>query len=503
MKYTYICHHCISYQTNDLSDMIKHYKRKTHCKCNYIFSYDESNYLSRRKYVFNIDTSNFVNNDYIFIITHYTNNINIINDDYKSAYLQKEKEEEKEEKENSIYTSYDSNHSLQIEDNNSCIKLSEYSNGNILDFLKNVVSSSMTSSYLKPLVYKNFLQESSEIKEELEEVFEIPDIITLDFVEKNKNNHLLIDKIIKKYNSEIIQIDINSELSKIKYNLILYDLKKDKFICDKCNSDYTHINSIKRHFKKNTCIKRKKVIDILNNCNAINEHIIKNEELKKDIYNTYVNNTQNIQNNNNNNNNMNNNTYNLSIKDFIHDNYDLSHITNNFYAQKDCFLYHNFLRVIMENKKNQNIYFLDKEAIIYTDRGLNKMSSDKAGYLILDKLSQSFSQLLYRQDDETQNFYSFIQKYYYVIKGHYKHDTIFKDYDVDLRQFVYTANSSSFRSRDRYLSKMITTLQPIQDSTRTNMNIHIDNLHTIYTLNPNIEDFASVKMRYRDLKDKD
>jgi hypothetical protein len=157
----------------------------------------------------------------------------------------------------------------------------------------------------------------------------------------------------------------------------------------------------------------------------------------------------------------------------------------------------------MENKKNQNIYFLDKEAIIYTDRGLNKMSSDKAGYLILDKLSQSFNQLLYRQDDETQNFYAFIQKYYYVIKGHYKHDTIFKDYDVDMRQFVYTANSSSFRSRDRYLSKMITTLQPIQDSTRTNMNIHIDNLNTIYTLNPNIEDFASVKMRYRDLKDKD
>jgi hypothetical protein len=211
-------------------------------------------------------------------------------------------------------------------------------------------------------------------------------------------------------------------------------------------------------------------------------------------------NTQNILNKNSN---TRNNTYNVSIKDFISDNYDISHIKNDFYQRKDFFLYPNFLRVIMENKKNQNILFVNGEAIIYTDNELNKMSSEKAGYLILDKLDQSFQELLYKQDDETRKYYSFITKYYYVIKGHYKHDTIFKDYDVNDRRFVYTASSNLFRSRDKYLTKMVGVLDFFHDSAKENMYINIDQIKNIHTLNPNIEDFASIKMRYRDLRDRD
>ncbi len=227
------------------------------------------------------------------------------------------------------------------------------------------------------------------------------------------------------------------------------------------------------------------------------------------IHNNSINNnyTQNINNNNtqniNNNNNTNHNTYNVSIKDFVSDNYDISHIKDDFYEQKDFFLYPNFLRMIMENKKNQNIIFSSGEAIIYTDNELNKMSSDKAGYLILDKLNQSFNQLFYRQNDETKEYYKFISKYYYVIKGHYKHDTIFKDYDVNTQQFVYTASSNLFRSRDKYLTKIIGVLDPFKDSAKENMYLNIDQIKNIPVLNPNIEDFASTKMRYRDLKDKD
>jgi hypothetical protein len=157
----------------------------------------------------------------------------------------------------------------------------------------------------------------------------------------------------------------------------------------------------------------------------------------------------------------------------------------------------------MENEKNQNIFFSDKEAIIYSDNELNKMSSDKAGYLILNKLSQSFIQVYNKQDAETQNFYDFIHKYYYVIKGHYKHDTIFKDYDVDTKQFVYTANSNMFRARDKYLTKIDSTLSKYKDSARKNMAFQMNEINNIPTMNPNIEDFASIKMRYRDLKDKD
>jgi hypothetical protein len=35
------------------------------------------------------------------------------------------------------------------------------------------------------------------------------------------------------------------------------------------------------------------------------------------------------------------------------------------------------------------------------------------------------------------------------------------------------------------------------------MSIHLSEISDIPTMNPNIEDFASIKMRYRDLKDKD
>jgi hypothetical protein len=131
------------------------------------------------------------------------------------------------------------------------------------------------------------------------------------------------------------------------------------------------------------------------------------------------------------------------------------------------------------------------------------MSSDKAGYLLLEKLSQSFQQLINQQDDRVRDYYSFVTKYYYVIKGHYKHDTIFKDYDVEEQKFTYTAQGNLFRSRDKYLSKMMTTANHFSDDVRQNMNIKGDDVKNIPLINPNIEDYASIKMRYRDLRDKD
>jgi hypothetical protein len=174
-----------------------------------------------------------------------------------------------------------------------------------------------------------------------------------------------------------------------------------------------------------------------------------------------------------------------------------------FYQQKDFFIYPNFLNMIMQNKKNQNLFFANGEAIFYSDNELNKMSSDKAGYLILDKLSQSFDEVLYKQDEEAREYFKFISKYYYVLKGHYKHDTIFKDYDVDNRQFFYTSQGNLFRSRDKYLTKITGTVNKFGDEIRSQMNIDGLDIKNIPLINPNIEDFASVRMRYRDLKDKD
>ncbi len=331
-------------------------------------------------------------------------------------------------------------------------------------------------------------------------------------------NSILKNKNETKQNitNEIIQICQNNELSEDeKFKKMYYNEEKERFVCDKCAKEYTTKRNLVKHLKnKKSCELRIQINEIMKESLRIAEirrereekerkellsHLVQPNDLRRDVQNIQ-NNLNNIQNINNNNNNTQNNTYNLSIKDFVHESYDLTHIKDSFYAQKDFFIYPNFLRVIMENKKNQNIFFANNEAIIYSDNELNKMSSDKAGYLVLDKLSQSFNQLLNKQDEEVRDFFAFITKYYSVLKGQYKHDTIFKDYDVDERRFFYTANSGMFRSRDKYLSKIVSIINQNSGNVRQNMNIKGTEIKDIPLINPSIEDFASAKMRYRDLK---
>ncbi len=85
----YICHHCVDYYTYSLSDIIRHFKRKTQCNCNTIYTYDEAQELSKKKYTFHFDTKNLTRNDYIFIITHYIDKNNIININFLNESLMK------------------------------------------------------------------------------------------------------------------------------------------------------------------------------------------------------------------------------------------------------------------------------------------------------------------------------------------------------------------------------------------------------------------------------
>jgi hypothetical protein len=421
----YICHYCLTYNTKNKCDMIKHFNRKTKCECNTLNSYEEAQILSpSKKYIFNINYKKLSINDILFIITNYNDTINYITTNYKKTI--------KNNKNNEIINEFKNNEVENNEIKNNEIKNNEIKNNEIENNILN-----------------------------------------------NKKSHIL-----DKYFDEI----------------------KQKYICIDCSSEFFTRQGLERHFNTNICIKRKKLNELIIKKTEYNNMIQEKQKIKDALQSTFIqnnNNTQNIQNNNNNLSNSHNSTYNVDIKDFVHDKYDLSHIKDDYYLQKDFFLYHNLLKTIMENKNNQNIIFSGNDAIIYTDNELNKMSSDKAGYMVLDKLSQSFDQLFYKNSEETQNYYAFIQKYYHVIKGHYKHDTIYKEYDIDDRRFIYTANSRLFRSRDKYLAKIGTSLSKCKDSARENMMISLDEINNIPTINPNIEDFASIKMRYRDLKDKD
>jgi hypothetical protein len=65
--------------------MIRHFKRKNKCQHNTLFTYENSFILSKKKYKFNFDMQNLLQNDFIYIITHYHKDINIINQDFYNS----------------------------------------------------------------------------------------------------------------------------------------------------------------------------------------------------------------------------------------------------------------------------------------------------------------------------------------------------------------------------------------------------------------------------------
>ncbi len=362
---------------------------------------------------------------------------------------------------------------------------------------------------IKNIINKNFKQEIfnnliKNIEVSNNNIYNLTNESDNDSCDESDNESYNFEELNKKNNDNLDNLDY--------FDNEYFNKEKNKYVCSLCFSEYISKQNMEKHLlNKNKCDKRRQVRDAFNASKQTQEIVLhkKTEEENKFKSHVLQQNNQiiqtqnNIQNNNNTNNNTHNSNYNLAINDFVNERYDLTHIQDSFYEQKDFFIYPNFLNMIMQNKKNHNLFFANGEAVFYSDNEINKMSSDKAGYLVLDKLSQSFDEFLYKQDQETREYFKFISKYYYVLKGHYKHDTIFKDYDVNDRQFYYTSQGNLFRSRDKYLSKITTTINKYNDEVRSEMNVSGIDIQNIPLINPNIEDFASVKMRYRDLKDKD
>jgi hypothetical protein len=311
-----------------------------------------------------------------------------------------------------------------------------------------------------------------------------------------KNNELICDNLIKYTNKS--ENENNTD-------------NKPKFICPNCNKEYTSKQNLLKHYdNKSLCIQNQKYNAILQQAiekQKINETNITNNQ--NNITNQNVTNNNminngsiinNIQNNNNNNSNTSN--FNIQVNDFMNDKYDITHIGDDYYEKKDFFIFDKFLEQIMLNKNNHNIYFVDNNnnAIIYTENELNKMSSEKVGYVVLEKIEQAFSELYYKQDEDARKYYEFINSYYRILKGQYRSDTIYKIYDVDERQFKYTSNSRLNRSRDKNLGKIITTINKHHSETKNNLSKCNDNNLEILTIEPNIENFISRRCRYKDLK---
>ncbi len=307
-------------------------------------------------------------------------------------------------------------------------------------------------------------------------------------IQYNKNEEKVISELEEEILEQIIQKD---------------KIKNEEYKCYHCESLFTTKHNLLKHLENETvCNNRKKQNELLK---KNKEEEFKKRELTNYHNQSIINNIQNIENQQNNNilnNNMNKNNFQVKIKDFVKENYDLSHIDDSFYNKKDFFLYNNFLSEIMLNEKNRNVYFIDNEAIFLNNNQLNKMSDEKAEYLILEKMEKSFQLFLNKQNEDTKKYYNFITKYYHVIKGHCKHDTILKNYDINERKFIYEGNSSMFRARDVYLINIKKIFEKHDKDIQEKLSKYSDG-GQIFLSEPNIEDFASKRSRYRDLKSKE
>ena len=291
------------------------------------------------------------------------------------------------------------------------------------------------------------------------------------------------------------------------------------FGCMKCNKKYKSKQSLVNHLKnKSICENNQLLNNMITTCNnkSLTEIVSESKNLQQNIVNSFNNNNLSVQNNFNNAP-----TIKLDVNDFGRETYSYNHIPKSFIKQDNFYLYKNFLNKLLENKDNQNIYFMNydedikaenRKAIIYADEILYKINEDKAIFMMMEKLKNTMHSILLskkytncflenaneveEENKKLEEKIAEIKKYYHVITGHFKHDTIFKDYDVEEKQFYNLAHKR--RSRDIYTLNIKDIVNehgtPISEISGHN------GIQQLHNFNPDIEDYASTRMRNKDLK---
>ncbi len=297
-------------------------------------------------------------------------------------------------------------------------------------------------------------------------------------------------------NDNQINNQINNQTNDINKHIVMIDNKKH-YKCFKCNKIYKKKESLVYHlFNQELCNKNKIINDVINKNTNINNNIIQQNILNDNkIVNNNIQNIQNINNNSSQNNNNSQNNYNFELKDFIENNYSYSHIPQNMILNKDFYLHKNFLNLIMENDENKNIYFDGKYAFVYSDGSLKRIQSDKAGYLILEKLDKAIGLYICSNPKSFNEDYSYVDKYYSITKNKYIYDTIYKPYNVDTKKFDY-CETKNIRTRDKCLSEITHICNLHKDKTKDIMkNKEYDKYEIDTNYQVNIPNYESSKMR--------
>ncbi len=307
------------------------------------------------------------------------------------------------------------------------------------------------------------------------------------------DNFIIKDLQIDKYNNDINDNDINDNY------IIIENNNRKMYKCVKCGTIYKKKDSLINHLQnEKLCLKKK----------IFNEYIKKCEEEKKveeeKNNQIIINNNNNIQNNNVQNNNYNDfGKYQLKLRDFMLEGYNIDHIDLNKLNYKDFYLYDNMLNLILENDENKNIYFDNNNAIFFTKNNLSVLPNDKAVYVLLEKMGRAANKIVNLQDEEKQHNLNHIKDYYRINLNKYKYDTIFKKYDIKEKRFIYDSDiPQNMRTRDECIQTTIGIVNNYEEDIQEIFKKKKLNTKKLPPPMPyNIEDYISTKERYKELKD--
>ncbi len=161
------------------------------------------------------------------------------------------------------------------------------------------------------------------------------------------------------------------------------------------------------------------------------------------------------------------------------------------------------LNLILENDRNKNIYFENNNAIFYTKNNLSVLSNDKAVYILIEKMGRAANKIINLQDENLQNNLKHVKDYYRINLNKYKYDTIYRKYDTDLKKFVYDSDiPPNMRVRDECIQTSIGIVNNFEDEIQEifkKKQLNTKKLPPV--MNYSIEDYISIKERYKDLKD--
>lgn len=286
--------------------------------------------------------------------------------------------------------------------------------------------------------------------------------------------------------------------------------------CEKCMVIFATGSSLLRHLRSKTkcdtnCLKNGNIqtykLDRLKN--IMSKTNIPKSDININGGNVTIGNIENIGNITNNHNTQNNlqSTTKIEVRDFIHDIYDHSHIDYHELSH-DFFVLGNFLDLIMENKVNHNIICLESDssnAIVLSRNDLRKMPIDKAGFMMLEKLYKTMMSMVHTlcNSEEHRTQMKYMHRYYKILMDKYRCDTTYREYDIESRTFYSTQQGNQLRSRDEYLADILRVLNKHHHQIKEDLfqSVDIETMGQNYLpINPNIEDFSSVRARYRDMK---